>query len=148
MTATGAVAEAARVLGDRGRRDEPIGALTTYRVGGRAALFFVAESEADLRLAAQAAQAGGAPVLVIGRGSNLLVADAGFVGLAVAVGEGLGSIDIITSGNRTGGTTCVAIDPGIGPPHAFWSALLSTIQFIALRIWMSSNGGCVRFIVR
>src|SRR3954451_1813718 len=38
--------------------------------------------------------------------------------------------------NRTGGTMCVAIEPGIGPPHAFWSAFLSTIQFIALRTWM------------
>ena len=43
---------------------------------------------------------------------------------------------------------CVAIEPGIGPPQAFWSADLSMIQFIALRTWTSSNGGCVRFIVK
>jgi UDP-N-acetylmuramate dehydrogenase len=94
MTVTDAVREAAGVLGDRARSDAPLGALTTYRVGGRAALLLVAESEADLRLAATAAQASGVAVLVLGRGSNLLVADAGFAGLVVAMGEGLSTIDV------------------------------------------------------
>ncbi|HET7489100.1 MAG TPA: UDP-N-acetylmuramate dehydrogenase [Acidimicrobiales bacterium] len=85
---------AAAVLGERGRRDAPLGALTTYRVGGRAALLLEVESAGDLVLAARAAAAGRVPVLVVGRGSNLLVADAGFPGLAVVVGEGLGDIAV------------------------------------------------------
>jgi len=76
----------ARALGHQGtvvRRDEPLGPLTTYRVGGPAALFVEARTEADLA-AVRAALAGLAvPVLVVGKGSNLLVADAGFCGLAV-----------------------------------------------------------------
>src|SRR5689334_18286288 len=48
----------------------------------------------------------------------------------------------------TGGAMCVAIEPTTGPPHALRRALLSMIRFIALRTWMSSNGFCVRFIVR
>src|SRR6185437_443285 len=45
------------------------------------------------------------------------------------------------------GTMCVAMSPAVGPPQPLRSACLSMIRFIALRTWMSSNGGCVRFIV-
>ena len=38
--------------------------------------------------------------------------------------------------------------PIVGPPHAWISAALLMIQFIASRTWMSSKGGWVRFIVR
>jgi len=109
MAATDAVQAAAEVLGGRARADEPIGSLTTYRVGGRAALFTVAESEDDLRLVAAAVQAGDVPVLVIGRGSNLLVADAGFPGLAVAMGEGLSFVDVRGTTVRAGAATSLPV---------------------------------------
>ena len=94
MTATDSVREAAAVLGERGREEVAVGPLTTYRVGGAAALFLLAESVADVELAAAAVQASGVPVLVVGKGSNLLVSDAGFPGLVVAMGEGLATIEI------------------------------------------------------
>jgi len=92
-----AVEAAARVLGDRARRDAPLGARTTYRVGGPAALLLEAAGAGDLALARAAVAASGVPVLVVGRGSNLLVAAAGFPGVAVVVGEGLGGIDLPAS---------------------------------------------------
>jgi len=58
---------------------------TTLRVGGPAAEFVVAESEADLLAAVAEADAAGTPVLVLGGGSNLVVADAGFDGRVVRV---------------------------------------------------------------
>lgn len=61
-----------------------LAALTTFRVGGPAAGYFRAESEAELIEAIREADAHGTPVLVIGEGSNLLVADTGFDGLVVA----------------------------------------------------------------
>ena len=62
-------------------RDVPLGPLTTYRVGGPAALFVRAESRRRPRPSCAVALAeSGLPVLVVGRGSNLLVADAGFAG--------------------------------------------------------------------
>ena len=102
MTGAGteALAAAAAVLGERARRDAPLGALTTYRVGGRAALLLEAHSEGDLVAARQAVAGGGLPVLVVGRGSNLLVADAGFPGLVVVVGEGLDAVEVDASGCR------------------------------------------------
>ena len=71
----------------------PLGPLTTYRVGGPAALLLEVHSEADLELARRAVSSSGVPVLVVGRGSNLLVADAGFAGLAVVL-TGLAAMEI------------------------------------------------------
>ncbi|MDQ6796586.1 MAG: UDP-N-acetylmuramate dehydrogenase, partial [Actinomycetota bacterium] len=87
-----AVDRAAAVLGPRARRLVPVGPLTSYRVGGPAALFFEVSGEADLDDVARAVRESGVEVLVVGRGSNLLVADAGFPGLAVVLGAGFTTI--------------------------------------------------------
>ena len=93
-----AVARAADILaarlGTRLQRDVPLAPLTTYRVGGPAALFVDATEPPDLAAVAEAHTATGVPVLVVGRGSNMLVADAGFDGIAVSVAQLAGSIDI------------------------------------------------------
>ena len=94
------VEAAAAVLGPRARRRAPLGPLTTYRVGGPAALVFDVHGEGDLDLARRAVAASGLPVLVVGKGSNLLVSDAGFRGLAVVVGEGLSSVEVDTTACR------------------------------------------------
>ncbi|MCP2264742.1 UDP-N-acetylmuramate dehydrogenase [Promicromonospora thailandica] len=57
--------------------------LTTLRVGGPAASFVEAEEEAALIDAVSAADDAGVPLLVVGGGSNLLVADEGFDGVVV-----------------------------------------------------------------
>jgi len=80
-----AVDAALGVLGEVGERDVPIGPLTTYRVGGTAAVLARAGSLADLERIGAAIAASGLPVVILGRGSNLLVADAGFAGIAVSV---------------------------------------------------------------
>src|SRR5437773_745947 len=108
-TVKAAVARAAEVLGDRARRDVPIGPLTTYRVGGRAALFLEAAGEEDLSQAAAAVAAAGVPVLVVGRGSNLLLADAGFPGLAVRLGEAFATMDIVGNEVRAGGAVSLPV---------------------------------------
>jgi UDP-N-acetylmuramate dehydrogenase len=89
-----AIEEAAAVLGPRARRNRPVGPLTTYRVGGRAALAVEIEDSDDLRVARDAVSASGVPVLVVGKGSNLLVADAGFPGLMVNLGERFSAIEM------------------------------------------------------
>jgi UDP-N-acetylmuramate dehydrogenase len=74
-------------LPGRVRRDAPSGEFTTYRVGGPfAVVVLVADDDALGMLAAVVSDAG-VPVLVVGRGSNLLVADAGFPGVAVVLGD-------------------------------------------------------------
>ena len=81
-------------LGDCVRRDVALGPMTTYRVGGAAAVFVRIAERSQLVAVAEAADASGLPVLVVGRGSNLLVADAGFPGLAVGLADLDVTIDI------------------------------------------------------
>ncbi|MGI8984249.1 MAG: UDP-N-acetylmuramate dehydrogenase [Acidimicrobiales bacterium] len=83
---------AAAVLGDRARRDVPLGPFTTYGAGGPAALLLEGCGPAELSLAGAAVAASGIPVLVVGRGSNLLVADAGFAGLALTLGDDFAAV--------------------------------------------------------
>jgi len=65
------------------RHDVPIGPLTTYRVGGAADLLATVETDDDLKAVTDTVRNGDVPLLVVGKGSNLLVADAGFRGLAI-----------------------------------------------------------------
>jgi UDP-N-acetylmuramate dehydrogenase len=64
----------------------PLAQRTTLRLGGPARRLVVAESEADLVDLVRAADAAGDPVLVLGGGSNVVIADEGFDGLVVQVG--------------------------------------------------------------
>src|SRR6056297_2258550 len=89
-----AVAVASEVLGDAARRGVSFATMTTYRVGGAAALFVRLRSLDDLALVARAAASSRLPVLVVGRGSNLLVADRGFAGIAVSLGDAADRIDV------------------------------------------------------
>ncbi|HVA75691.1 MAG TPA: UDP-N-acetylmuramate dehydrogenase [Acidimicrobiales bacterium] len=70
-------------LGEQVQRNGPLGVLTTYRVGGAAALLVTARDVSDLAAVASASRASGLPVLTVGKGSNLLVSDAGFPGIAL-----------------------------------------------------------------
>jgi UDP-N-acetylmuramate dehydrogenase len=108
MTA-GALDRAAEVLGDAARRDVPLGPLTTYRVGGPAALLVDVHTEDDLARLVAAVRASGAPVLVVGRGSNLLVADAGFRGIAVVLGEAYATVTLDGTTVRAGGATALPV---------------------------------------
>ena len=83
---TAPIEDAAGILGPLARRDVAVGPLTTFRVGGRAALFVTAETADDLALVARAVSESGVPTLVLGRGSNTLVADGGYDGLVVVLG--------------------------------------------------------------
>jgi UDP-N-acetylmuramate dehydrogenase len=83
----------------------PLGARTTYRVGGPAALFVEIVDEADLETLVDALAASGAEVLVVGKGSNLLVADGGFGGVVVCLGEHFSRV-VVTDGEvEAGGAT-------------------------------------------
>jgi hypothetical protein len=64
-------------------RDVPLAPLTTLGVGGRAAALAHAEHEDDVVAALALARDEGWPVLVLGGGSNVLVADEGFRGLVL-----------------------------------------------------------------
>ena len=68
------------------RENVPLGPLTTYKAGGPAALFADVDTVGELEALADSGLTRERRVLVLGRGSNLVVADSGFDGLVVKLG--------------------------------------------------------------
>lgn len=65
--------------------DEPMAKYTTFKIGGPADLFYEAKTEEELIKAIEAAREIGVPFFILGGGSNLLVGDKGFRGMAIKV---------------------------------------------------------------
>ena len=98
-------------LGAAAVRDVALGPFTTYRVGGPAGLFVEVEDEATLRLVADAlaGEDEAVPTLVVGKGSNLLVADAGFPGLALRLGGTFAEVHLDDLSVIAGGATALPV---------------------------------------
>lgn len=96
---------AAGILGPLARRDEPIGVRTTYRLGGRAALFVELERDDELEVLVAALSESGLPLLVLGNGSNLLIAASGFQGLCVTLGKSYDFVKIEEAAVTAGAAT-------------------------------------------
>ena len=85
---------ATELFGKRAHTDVSLAQFTTYRVGGNAALHVHVESIDDLGAISAVLAQVDLPLLVIGRGSNMLIADTGFQGLAITFGSFLEYIDL------------------------------------------------------
>jgi UDP-N-acetylmuramate dehydrogenase len=94
MSIDDVTAELSARLPGRVEREVSSAGLTTYRCGGPLAVVVRPEREDDLRAIAEVLDDGDVPVLVIGRGSNLLVADAGFAGVALVLAGEFEQLDI------------------------------------------------------
>ena len=72
-----------RRIGVKTSRDEPLARFTTMRVGGPADLFATIHNVHELRAIVRFARARGIPLTLLGRGSDVVIADAGIRGLVV-----------------------------------------------------------------
>ncbi|MGZ5383121.1 MAG: UDP-N-acetylmuramate dehydrogenase [Acidimicrobiia bacterium] len=79
----------------------PVAGLTTYKLGGPARYFLEAEDENSLITIAGAVHH--EPLLVLGRGSNLVISDDGYPGLVVHLGAGFVRTEFGESGTVTAG---------------------------------------------
>ena len=77
--------------------------MTTYKVGGRARWHMEVHSEQDLVDLGAVLQQDPAPVLVLGRGSNVVVSDGGFEGVVVHLGTGMARFEIGPEGTVAAG---------------------------------------------
>ncbi|MDP2182489.1 MAG: UDP-N-acetylmuramate dehydrogenase [Actinomycetota bacterium] len=69
------------------RRSEPMTRHTTYRIGGPAALFVVCDTVSDIAHTLRVLSEEGVDHTVMGKGSNILVSDAGYDGAVVVLGR-------------------------------------------------------------
>ncbi|HEX3793272.1 MAG TPA: UDP-N-acetylmuramate dehydrogenase [Acidimicrobiales bacterium] len=102
-------------LGPLAQRAVPLGPLTTYGVGGPAALMVTVEEPDDLAAVRRALKGSELPTFVIGRGSNLLVSDAGFAGVVVRLGQGFNRATWPNRTDRTDRTDRIDRGDGEGP---------------------------------
>jgi UDP-N-acetylmuramate dehydrogenase len=119
--------------------DEPLARFTTYRLGGPATIYLEPASKNDLTVLGSVLSHADPtpPVLVVGRGSNLVISDAGWPGIAIRLGSAFSTIEAADGGLRAGGATAL-------PLLANWAARrgLAGLEFtIAIP---GSVGGAVR----
>ena len=101
----------------------PLSAYTTLRLGGPAARFVAADTADDVAAAVRTADARRERVLVLGGGSNLVIADEGFDGTVVRVGNRGSKIDYlgdgrvaltVEAGEDWDAIVCQTVDAGLG----------------------------------
>ena len=104
-----AIEHAFDLFKSKAKRNVDLSQFTTYKVGGTAALHMMVSSIDDLYLVSAVLAEVELPILVIGRGSNLLISDSGFKGLAITMS---GLADYVDLPNRDE-------DPGVEPIALF-----------------------------
>jgi UDP-N-acetylmuramate dehydrogenase len=72
----------------------PLAGFTTFRIGGPAGLLAVPKGKEDLSRLLNTVAESGSRLLVVGRGSNMLISDHGFAGVVAVLSSGLGRITI------------------------------------------------------
>ncbi len=93
MVQTDLMVSIARTARGKVRTDVPLAPYTSYKIGGPAAVLFEPETEESVGQLLHDAAEAEVPVLVIGGGCNMLIADSGWHGIALHMGEGLASLD-------------------------------------------------------
>ncbi len=71
------------------RREEPMSAHTTFRIGGPASLYAAPADEEELTRVVTLCRGAGEPFMILGNGSNLLCGDAGYRGVVIDTTKGL-----------------------------------------------------------
>lgn len=100
---------AGEALGDLAQPMVPLGPFTTYKVGGPAALFVEVADDDVLAAVGAAVADSGVAVLVVGNGSNMLVSDAGFPGLAIRLGSDYATVEVDGTEVTAGGAALLPV---------------------------------------
>jgi UDP-N-acetylmuramate dehydrogenase len=96
--------------------DEPLARHTTLRVGGPAAALVRAETPQDLVAVARICAESDRPWLILGRGSNLLVADVGWPGVVVTLGRGFRGVVVEDGADHRRIGAAVRVTAGAAEP--------------------------------
>ncbi|MGH2570340.1 MAG: UDP-N-acetylmuramate dehydrogenase [bacterium] len=86
--------ELEKIPGLRVRTGVELARLTTFKVGGPAAVLATPETAESLQALQKIVGDSGTPLFILGNGSNVLVADEGFDGVVVRIGSALGGIEV------------------------------------------------------
>lgn len=73
---------------------EPMAKHTTFRLGGTADYYVMPKSEEEIRALISLCKREEVPYYIVGNGSNLLVSDAGYRGVIIAIGREMAVIEV------------------------------------------------------
>lgn len=107
MTDCSEVAARAEALGCRVFFNQPLRQYTTFKIGGECSLLVEINSEDSCTELISMAEKLGIPYFILGKGSNLLVDDSGFDGIAFRMGSDFEKISVMDNGviSCTAGTS-------------------------------------------
>lgn len=91
------------VAGGLARREVDLAPHTTYKLGGPCDVFVEVHDREGIEATGEALRREPGPLLVLGRGSNLLVADTGFRGVVLRLGNAFASWALDEEGNVEAG---------------------------------------------
>ncbi|MDT0308034.1 UDP-N-acetylmuramate dehydrogenase [Streptomyces sp. DSM 44917] len=98
-------------------RNAPLGPLTTLRLGGPADRLLTAHSDEEVVAAVAEADAAGEPLLLVGGGSNLVIADEGFRGTALRIATTGADLDgtrlELAAGENWGAAVARTVEAGL-----------------------------------
>jgi len=103
---------------------EPMAAHCSFRIGGPADLFAEPANEAELLALLELLRSRGVRPLLLGKGTNVLVADAGLRGVVVHIGEGLDAVRVTGTRLEAGAGVSLAVLAQRAREHA-----LSGLEF-------------------
>lgn len=87
------VLQLTKIVGDRAKESEPLFKYSTFKIGGKANLFVLANTTEELIATVDIARKSKTPYVVIGGGSNVLFNDNGFDGLVIKINSGRIKLD-------------------------------------------------------
>ena len=79
---------------ERVKVQEPMAKHTTFRLGGTADYYVMPKSEEEIRALISLCRREEVPYYIVGNGSNLLVSDAGYRGVIIAIGREMAVIEV------------------------------------------------------
>ncbi|MDX1509945.1 MAG: UDP-N-acetylmuramate dehydrogenase [Nitriliruptorales bacterium] len=132
--------------------DAPAAPLTTLRVGGPLAALVTVRDGAELEAVGRVVRDLEAATIVVGRGSNLLVADAGFRGVAIRLGPAFRDVTIegtvVTAGAAAAQPTVARLVAEAGLAGLGWMAAVPGSIGGAVRMNAGAHGGETRQLLR
>jgi UDP-N-acetylmuramate dehydrogenase len=121
------------------------------RIGGAAALYLEPESEADLVAVTSMLREAPVPIVVIGKGSNILVSDDGFEGLVLRLGRSYRWAAREGDRIRAGGSMPLPALAGVALAHGLagleWGVAIPASFGGAVRMNAGAHGGDMAEIV-
>lgn len=114
------------ICGENVRFDEPLGPYTSWKIGGPADAWIVAQNEAQLAEVMRFCLRRTMPWFVLGSGSNLLVGDGGLRGLVLRLGGNFAAIAVREEGGH------VLVEAGASASMALMTAKAASLGAVGI----------------